>query len=132
MIPAFAMERTQDLLYHLNDLIEHGRVPKIPIYIDSPLAIKLTVIYKKYEMYFDEATRAMIGRGVFAGASRPYQLVTAYPFTPASAIVGNSGEDFDRFGPVTAMPRSRPARTCGWPDTMLASAIWMLPAIRSG
>lgn len=35
----------------------------MPIYIDSPLAIKLTAIYKKYEEYFDEATRAMIGRG---------------------------------------------------------------------
>ena len=63
MIPAFAMERTQDLLYHLNDLIEHGRVPKIPIYIDSPLAIKLTTIYKKYEDYFNKETHDLVRSG---------------------------------------------------------------------
>ncbi len=48
MIPAFAMERTQELLYELNDLVEHGRIPRIPIFIDSPLAIKLTTVYQKY------------------------------------------------------------------------------------
>ncbi len=63
VIPAFAMERTQDLLYHLNDMIEHGRVPKIPVYIDSPLAIKLTVVYKKYEDYFNRETRGLVRKG---------------------------------------------------------------------
>lgn len=63
MIPAFAMERTQELLYEINKLAEQGRIPRVPIYIDSPLAIKLTGIYKKYEMYFDAETRAMLGRG---------------------------------------------------------------------
>ena len=48
MIPAFAMERTQELLFELNDLAENGRIPKIPVFIDSPLAIKLTSVYKKY------------------------------------------------------------------------------------
>ncbi|MBI2406241.1 MAG: MBL fold metallo-hydrolase [Candidatus Harrisonbacteria bacterium] len=63
MIPAFAMERTQELLFEINNLAEQGRIPRVPIFIDSPLAIKLTGVYKKYEMYFDEATRVMIGRG---------------------------------------------------------------------
>jgi metallo-beta-lactamase family protein len=54
MIPAFAMERTQDLLFHLNQLIERGRIPKVPVYMDSPLAIKLTAIYEKYKNYFDK------------------------------------------------------------------------------
>jgi len=48
MIPAFAMERTQDLLYEINELMEHGRIPKIQVFIDSPLAIKLTKVYEKY------------------------------------------------------------------------------------
>ncbi|KKU19329.1 hypothetical protein A3A64_04275 [Candidatus Gottesmanbacteria bacterium RIFCSPLOWO2_01_FULL_48_11] len=48
MIPAFAMERTQELLYELNNLVEAGRIPHIPIFLDSPLAIKLTSIYNKY------------------------------------------------------------------------------------
>ena len=57
LIPAFAMERTQELLYELDGLVENGRVPGAPVYVDSPLAIKLTAIYKKYSqdpMYFDD------------------------------------------------------------------------------
>lgn len=63
LIPAFAMERTQELLYHLNDLVEKGRVPKIPVYIDSPLAIKLTEVYKKYEGYFNKETQTQVRSG---------------------------------------------------------------------
>lgn len=63
MIPAFAMERTQELLYHFHELISQGRVPKIPIYIDSPLAIKLTAIYKKYERYFNPETFKLVKSG---------------------------------------------------------------------
>lgn len=53
LIPAFAMERTQELLYHLNNLFNEGRVPKVPVFIDSPLAIKLTNVYKKHQKYFN-------------------------------------------------------------------------------
>jgi metallo-beta-lactamase family protein len=63
MIPAFAMERTQDLLFHLNRLSEEGRIPKIPVYIDSPLAIKLSAIYKKYENYFNKETEDIVRSG---------------------------------------------------------------------
>ncbi|MEK7174643.1 MAG: MBL fold metallo-hydrolase [Patescibacteria group bacterium] len=63
LIPAFAMERTQDLLYHLNDLVEHGRIPKVPIFIDSPLAIKLSAVYKKYEDYFNKETHDIVKSG---------------------------------------------------------------------
>lgn len=63
MIPAFAMERTQELLYHFHELISQGRVPKIPIFIDSPLAIKLTAIYKKYEKYFNPETFKLVRSG---------------------------------------------------------------------
>lgn len=57
MIPAFAMERTQELLYEINELMENTRIPKTAIFIDSPLAIKLLAIYKKYSddpEYFDQ------------------------------------------------------------------------------
>ena len=56
MIPTFAMERTQELLYHLHQLFSEGRIPRIPVFIDSPLAIKLTAVYKKYESYFNKET----------------------------------------------------------------------------
>lgn len=48
MIPAFALERTQELLFEINELVENGRIPALPVFIDSPLAIKLTTIYEKY------------------------------------------------------------------------------------
>ncbi len=53
IVPAFAMERTQDLLFHINRLVESRKIPHVPVYIDSPLAIKLTEVYKKFEDYFD-------------------------------------------------------------------------------
>ena len=60
MIPAFAMERTQKLLFEINELVENGRVPKIPIFLDSPLAIKITEVYKKYPNYFDKETTDLL------------------------------------------------------------------------
>ncbi len=63
LIPAFAMERTQELLYELNELVENGRIPRVPIFIDSPLAIKLTKIYQKYQKYFSPEARHLISQG---------------------------------------------------------------------
>ena len=60
MIPAFSMERTQKLLFEINELAENGRIPRIPVFLDSPLAIKLTAIYKNYQNYFDEKTRHLL------------------------------------------------------------------------
>ena len=59
MIPTFAMERTQELLFYLHQLFEQGRVPPVPVFIDSPLAIKLTAVYKKYESYFNKDIQAL-------------------------------------------------------------------------
>lgn len=61
MVPAFAMERIQALLSQLNELVENGRIPKVPVFIDSPLAIKLTAVYKWHEHYFNEDAWRMVG-----------------------------------------------------------------------
>lgn len=66
MIPAFAMERTQELLYELNELVENNRIPRAPIFVDSPLAIKLTSVYKKYSQnpdYFDQEALSALRKG---------------------------------------------------------------------
>lgn len=63
LIPAFAMERTQELLYELNELIENNRIPRAPVFIDSPLAIKLTKIYQKYQKYFSPEAKQLISQG---------------------------------------------------------------------
>lgn len=64
IIPAFAVERTQDLLYDLNYLYNHGRLdPSIDIYIDSPLAIAATEIFLKSYEYYDDETRRLLDQG---------------------------------------------------------------------
>ena len=63
MIPAFALERTQELLFELNELVEHNRVPRIPIFIDSPLAAKATAVYQKNPSYFNKSARKTIASG---------------------------------------------------------------------
>jgi metallo-beta-lactamase family protein len=63
LIPAFAMERTQEIIYQLDDLVEKNQIPHVPIYIDSPLAIKLTMVYKKYPSYFNQEAQEQIKAG---------------------------------------------------------------------
>jgi metallo-beta-lactamase family protein len=55
MIPSFALERTQELLYALNDLIDREhKLKQIPIFLDSPLAIDTLKVFEKYPDYYDE------------------------------------------------------------------------------
>lgn len=63
MVPAFSLERTQELLFELNDLVENGRIPQIPVFLDSPLAIKATEVYRKYEHYYNKKARYIIDSG---------------------------------------------------------------------
>lgn len=63
MVPSFALERTQELLYELNDLVENSRIPKIPIFIDSPLAIKALEIYKGHQKYYNKEATVIIKSG---------------------------------------------------------------------
>lgn len=63
MIPAFSLERTQELLFEINGLIEDGRIPSVPIFIDSPLAIDVTKIYKKHQDLFNKNVQQRIKSG---------------------------------------------------------------------
>jgi metallo-beta-lactamase family protein len=60
MIPAFAMERTQTLLHHLDSLMGEGRIPKVPVFLDSPLAIRLTNVYQQFEKFLNEETQEFL------------------------------------------------------------------------
>lgn len=63
MIPTFAMERTQDLLFHFHQLNEEGKLPNEPIFLDSPLAIKLTELFKKHEDAFNDKVENIVKVG---------------------------------------------------------------------
>jgi metallo-beta-lactamase family protein len=63
MIPSFSLERTQEILFSLNHLVEAGRIPKIPIYLDSPLAIRITEVYRRYTEFLKPEVRNIIKGG---------------------------------------------------------------------
>jgi metallo-beta-lactamase family protein len=60
IIPAFAVGRTQELVYFLHQMIESGDIPRIPVFVDSPLAINASEIYSAHPEVFDEETREFI------------------------------------------------------------------------
>jgi len=63
IIPAFAVGRTQELLYDLNHLIEQRLIPPLPVYIDSPLAISATEIFRKHTDCFNQSTKKLLESG---------------------------------------------------------------------
>jgi len=63
LIPSFAMQRTQLLLYEINKMVEDGSVPAMPVYLDSPLADKVTDIYGRYTHLFNEKVQKEIAAG---------------------------------------------------------------------
>lgn len=68
VIPAFAVGRTQELLYFLRDIVQNGRVkghPNFPVYVDSPLAIEATNVFNEnIAGYFDDEAMALIRQGI--------------------------------------------------------------------
>jgi metallo-beta-lactamase family protein len=60
VVPAFAVERTQKFVFMLKELMESGQIPRVPVYCDSPMAIKAVEIYLKYEDEYTDDARALI------------------------------------------------------------------------
>jgi metallo-beta-lactamase family protein len=63
IIPAFAIERTQELIFTLSQMINNKEIQPIPVYIDSPLAISATEIFRRNEQCFDKETIAVLNSG---------------------------------------------------------------------
>ncbi len=57
IIPAFAIERTQELVFYLHLLTDEKKIPKIPIYVDSPMATNATSIFRVHQECYDQETR---------------------------------------------------------------------------
>jgi metallo-beta-lactamase family protein len=60
VIPAFAVGRTQELVYALNDLEADGDIPEIPIFVDSPLAVNATEVFRMHPEEWDEEVQAFL------------------------------------------------------------------------
>jgi metallo-beta-lactamase family protein len=63
LIPSFTLERTQEVVYFLNELLKEKLIPSVPIYVDSPLATDITEIFEYHLDYLDEKIRKDIARG---------------------------------------------------------------------
>jgi metallo-beta-lactamase family protein len=63
IVPAFAVGRTQQLVVLLHELTNQGKIPRIPIFVDSPLAVNVTEIFRKHAECFDEGTRQYLLEG---------------------------------------------------------------------
>jgi metallo-beta-lactamase family protein len=63
LVPAFSIERTQVLLYEINNLVEDGKIPSVPVFLDSPLAIKVTKVYQNRIQNFNKGVKEEIAGG---------------------------------------------------------------------
>lgn len=98
MIAAFSLERTQEILFELDQLIERDHaLPRIPIYLDSPLAIRANAVYRKFNSYYDEVAAAEWKRGndffdfpglIVAETSAQSRLINSAP-APKIIIAGS-------------------------------------------
>ena len=62
LMPSFAIGRTQEIVYRLNGLLQAGTIPRLPLYLDSPMAQKASDVYRAHSEYFDDDARALIAR----------------------------------------------------------------------
>lgn len=69
MIPAFSLERTQEIIYGIHQLTDRNEIPRIPIFIDSPLSNKITDIFGKHKECYNESMRKE-----FKGSHNPFKF----------------------------------------------------------
>lgn len=97
IVPTFSLERSQELLFELNNLLEDKQIPVMPIFLDSPLAIHLTEIFKNNKEYFNETAQKVLSKDQylfdFPGLqstlhSKESQMINAAP-NPKIIIAGS-------------------------------------------
>jgi metallo-beta-lactamase family protein len=64
VVPTFAVERAQELMYHLSRLVHQNRIPSMPIFLDSPMAIDVTELFRRHRDQFDDETWQRISDGL--------------------------------------------------------------------
>ncbi len=60
IVPAFALGRTQTLVYYLHQMVDRKEIPSVPVYVDSPLAVNVTDVFEEHPELFDEEARAVL------------------------------------------------------------------------
>jgi metallo-beta-lactamase family protein len=98
IIPAFAMERAQEVLYYLARLLRKGRIPRLKVFLDSPMAVEVLGVFSRYPEYLDEEAKGFVGPGRPAFAFPELEIVRSIGESKAlntrvgpSIIVAGSG-----------------------------------------
>jgi metallo-beta-lactamase family protein len=62
VVPSFAFERAQEVLYYLNELLTESRIPQLKVFLDSPMAVSITQVFKRHPQFFDEEMSELVNR----------------------------------------------------------------------
>lgn len=62
VVPSFAVERTQELVYYFNEMVINGQLPDVPIFVDSPLAVNVTEVFRMHPECYDDETHQVLRR----------------------------------------------------------------------
>jgi metallo-beta-lactamase family protein len=108
LVPSFAIGRTQEVVWQLDRLLEAGRIPALPLYLDSPMASKASDIYRRHPDYYDDETRELLEREdtpldypnqivvndlqqsmAIEHAPRPYMIVASNGMLTGGRVVGH-------------------------------------------
>ncbi len=108
LVPSFAIGRTQEVVWELHRLIEAGRIPLLPLYLDSPMASKASDVYRHHPDYYDAETTALLAAHddpldypeqtitndvrdseAIARAPRPYMIVASNGMLTGGRVVGH-------------------------------------------
>jgi metallo-beta-lactamase family protein len=111
LIPSFAIGRTQEVVWALRRLLAEGRIPKLRLFLDSPMASKATTIYEEHTDYYDAESRDLISHGsgpmaypdaqetplprqseAIARAHRPYVIVASNGMLTGGRVLGHLRE----------------------------------------
>ncbi len=108
LVPSFAVGRTQEIVWQLDRLLDEKKIPRLPLYLDSPMASKATDIYRRHPECFDEAMRALLAKRddpldypgaiiandieksrAIATAPRPYMIVASNGMLTGGRVLGH-------------------------------------------
>ncbi len=103
IVPAFAVGRTQELVYNLNRMITQGDLPRIPVYVDSPLATNASQVFSEFPDYLDTETHQFV-----EAARHPALSFRDLTYTQS---VAESKALNDRFSPMVIISASGMAET---------------------
>ncbi len=108
LVPSFAIGRTQEVVWELDRLLEAGKIPPLPLYLDSPMASKASDIYRRHPDYYDQQTHDLLATEgspldyphqvvvndfkasqAIAKAARPYMIVASNGMLTGGRVVGH-------------------------------------------